>query len=93
MQCIHFDCYRSYTSTDCELTLHIHSTASRHLLVPARGSRLCPPILILRRVGFRTQPEISEERYALKALRGDFQGLKDDTKQMEPSQILAAVRS
>ncbi len=32
----------------------------------------CPPIPILRRLGFRTQTEIDEERYALKALRGDF---------------------
>ena len=33
----------------------------------------CPPIPILRRMGFRTQTEIDEERYALKLLRGDFE--------------------
>ncbi len=32
----------------------------------------CPPVSILRRLGFRTQTEIARERYALKALRGDF---------------------
>ncbi|EMI57164.1 hypothetical protein [Rhodopirellula sallentina] len=32
----------------------------------------CPPLPILRRLGFRTAAEINEERYALKALRGDF---------------------
>jgi hypothetical protein len=32
----------------------------------------CPPVPILRRMGFRTVPEIDHERYALKALRGDF---------------------
>jgi hypothetical protein len=32
----------------------------------------CPPLPILRRLGFRTQSEIDEERYALKAMRGDF---------------------
>jgi hypothetical protein len=32
----------------------------------------CPPIPILRRMGIRTRGEIDEERYALKALRGDF---------------------
>lgn len=32
----------------------------------------CPPIPLLRRCGFRTAAEISRERYALKALRGDF---------------------
>jgi hypothetical protein len=33
----------------------------------------CPPIPILRQLGVRTLEEIEEERFALKALRGDFQ--------------------
>lgn len=33
----------------------------------------CPPLPVLRRLGFRTSHEIDQERYALKALRGDFQ--------------------
>jgi hypothetical protein len=32
----------------------------------------CPPLPVLRRLGVRTAGEINEERYALKALRGDF---------------------
>jgi hypothetical protein len=36
----------------------------------------CPPVPVLRRLGVRTQAEIDEERYALKALRGDFQEVK-----------------
>jgi len=32
----------------------------------------CPPVPILRRLGFRTMREIDTERVALKALRGDF---------------------
>jgi hypothetical protein len=32
----------------------------------------CPPIPVLRQLGFRTADEISEERFALKSLRGDF---------------------
>ena len=32
----------------------------------------CPPVPILRRLGFRTAREIDQERTALKALRGDF---------------------
>ncbi len=32
----------------------------------------CPPVPVLRRLGFRTASEIEQERYALKALRGDF---------------------
>lgn len=33
----------------------------------------CPPLPIFRRQGVRTQTEIELERYALKAIRGDFQ--------------------
>ena len=32
----------------------------------------CPPVPILRRLGFRTAREIDTERTALKAIRGDF---------------------
>ena len=35
----------------------------------------CPPVPLFRRLGVRTQTEIDYERYALKALRGDFQQL------------------
>ncbi|GAB6058906.1 hypothetical protein [Desulfonatronum parangueonense] len=33
----------------------------------------CPPLSVFRRMGVRTKGEIDVERYALKALRGDFQ--------------------
>jgi hypothetical protein len=36
----------------------------------------CPPVPVFRRLGFRTASEIEEERYALKALRGDFRGIE-----------------
>lgn len=32
----------------------------------------CPPVETLRRLNIRTEQEIARERYALKALRGDF---------------------
>ncbi len=32
----------------------------------------CPPVSFFRRMGVRTQREIDQEIYALKALRGDF---------------------
>lgn len=35
----------------------------------------CPPYIPLRRAGFRTGREIEQERYALIALRGDFDRL------------------
>jgi hypothetical protein len=35
----------------------------------------CPPVPVLRRLGFRTADEIGKERMALKALRGDFEAV------------------
>lgn len=40
----------------------------------------CPPLPILRRLGVRTMREIDEERFALKALRGDFQDIEKGLK-------------
>jgi len=34
----------------------------------------CPPVPVFRRMGVRTRREIERERYALKAMRGDFDG-------------------
>jgi hypothetical protein len=38
----------------------------------------CPPVSVFRRLGVRTAAEIDRERYALKALRGDFDDLPAD---------------
>jgi hypothetical protein len=55
----------------------------------------CPPLPIFRRMGIRTQPEIDEERYALKALRGDFRNLTDAGVPGTTStgRVMQAVRS
>jgi len=37
----------------------------------------CPPVILFRRLGFRTRAEIDKERYALKTIRGDFKYLLD----------------
>jgi len=55
----------------------------------------CPPVSLFRRLGIRTSTEIDHERYALKALRGDF----EDTAMPQAndgrivSRTLAAVRA
>jgi uncharacterized protein (TIGR01244 family) len=36
----------------------------------------CPPVPMFRRLGVRTAAEIDRERYALKALRGDFMNVR-----------------
>jgi hypothetical protein len=43
----------------------------------------CPPVPILRRLGVRTAEEISAERTALKALRGDFREVWGDAAAAE----------
>ncbi len=55
----------------------------------------CPPVPLLRRLGFRTAREIDQERYALKALRGDFKTLTWDGEpnvHEQVSAVLTAVR-
>jgi len=37
----------------------------------------CPPVSVFRRLGIRTRKEIEVEKYALKALRGDFDDVSD----------------
>ncbi len=37
----------------------------------------CPPLSVFRRLGIRTRREIEVEKYALKALRGDFDIFSD----------------
>lgn len=44
----------------------------------------CPPLAVLRRLGIRTRREIDAERTALKALRGDFDGLSDASSAQGP---------
>ena len=52
--------------------------------------RWCPPLPLLRRLGFRTSHEIDEERQALKALRGDFDRVSKASD--APAAALKAVR-
>ncbi|HYG11399.1 MAG TPA: hypothetical protein VD835_15740 [Pyrinomonadaceae bacterium] len=49
----------------------------------------CPPVPLFRRLGVRSREEIDRERYALKALRGDF----EETGRARPESALAAVKA
>jgi hypothetical protein len=53
----------------------------------------CPPLPVLRRLGIRTRREIEEERYALKALRGDFAALPPDAPQNRAVRVDAALEA
>jgi hypothetical protein len=43
----------------------------------------CPPVPIFRRWGVRTREEIDREKYALKALRGDFKNVASNPENAE----------
>jgi hypothetical protein len=54
-----------------------------------------PPLPVLRRLGVRTAEEIDEERYALRALRGDLGELPTSLGPLDPTQlarVMSAVR-
>ena len=52
----------------------------------------CPPLPVLRRLGFRTQYEIEQERYGLKALRGDYRHVEGDKVERRSSeQVMHAL--
>lgn len=53
----------------------------------------CPPVPALRALGVRTQQEIDEERFALKALRGDFRTIGHDGTRLAASDGDAALRA
>ena len=55
----------------------------------------CPPVPLLRTMQVRTRSEIDREKFALKVLRGDFQGVarKPEAFQHNPaSQVISAVK-
>lgn len=51
----------------------------------------CPPLPIFRRLGVRTSHEIDHERYALKALRGDFDQLRQSGTASAPRSAFRAA--
>ncbi len=53
----------------------------------------CPPLPIFRRYGFRTQSEIEQERYALKAVRGDFGRVGNDPLSHTPARAEQALQA
>ncbi len=54
----------------------------------------CPPLPVLRRFGVRTADEINQERFALKALRGDFKDVaKPEPGTPRSGQVYQAVQT
>jgi hypothetical protein len=46
---------------------------------------------VLRRFGVRTRREIDRERFVLKYLRGDFEGISLERARTAPGELLAAI--
>jgi hypothetical protein len=74
----------------------------RFLVVPAVATAMMllhavhgwyPLLPILRRMGIRTQDEIERERYALKALRGDFRAVRTAASDRRAEAAWRAVQS
>jgi hypothetical protein len=55
---------------------YILPAAAAAFLVQYAAQGWCPPVSLMRRMGIRTAREINHERYALKALRGDFDSMR-----------------
>lgn len=53
----------------------------------------CPPVPVLRRLGVRTSTEIDYERYALKALRGDFKNIPAGAEKADGDEASSAMRA
>ncbi len=54
----------------------------------------CPPVPLLRKLGVRTRLEIEQERYALKVLRGDFEGIEHEAEKPleKPERLTEAMK-
>lgn len=53
----------------------------------------CPPLAVFRRLGVRTTKEINRERYALKALRGDFDKASSKSSKSSSSKAADALEA
>jgi hypothetical protein len=53
----------------------------------------CPPVEIFRRLGVRTTKEINDERYALRALNGDFDHVNISNIQDPAEKAQSALRA
>lgn len=72
---------------------HLFSAVAAGFMVQHALQGWCPPVPIFRRLGFRAKAEIDREKYALKALRGDFQHISREGDGQGSEQALRAVRS
>ncbi len=69
------------------------TTAALGFLGNHAVSGWCPSAALFRRLGFRTRQEIDSEKYALKALRGDFDELSNFENGKIDEKIQSAIEA
>jgi hypothetical protein len=70
------------------------SAAVGGFLLKHAVSGWCPPVPLLRRLGIKTRSELDREKFALKAIRGDFKNInlpERHAKNRAPVQAIEAV--
>ncbi len=72
------------------LVLPLFSTA---MLIVHNTEGFYPLLPLFRRMGFRSADEIAVERYALKALRGDFRQIENGAEGDQPVRAIAAAKA
>ncbi len=55
------------------LSIAVTAFIAQHLI-----SKFCPTLPLLKKLGLQTHQEMEHEKYALKALRGDFKSIKNN---------------
>jgi hypothetical protein len=55
------------------LSIAVTAFVAQHLF-----SKWCPSMPLLKKIGMQTNKEIEKEKYALKALRGDFKSIQNN---------------
>ncbi|MFC4171610.1 hypothetical protein ACFOYU_06015 [Microvirga sp. GCM10011540] len=72
---------------------YLFSAAATGFMVQHALQGWCPPVPIFRRLKYRTASEINHERFALKALRGDFDDIGTSGSQGNPNRGQQALRA
>ena len=69
------------------------SVGAAALLIAHSAGRCCAPLPVLRCLGVRTRAEIEQERYALKALRGDFSAVRTGPQSDPEANAAGAIKA
>ncbi len=72
---------------------HLVSALAAACLIQHAVEGWSPPLIVCRRLGIRTSREINHERFALKALRGDFDNVRKDGEENPEARAQRAIEA